>query len=91
MTAYAGLRVLDFTQGTPGPMATMFLGDFGAEVVKVEPPSGDFAAGRPGYETFARNKSVLKLDLDSASDLATAKALIAGSDVVVFDSVPGRL
>jgi len=91
MTAYAGLRVLDFTQGTSGPMATMFLGDFGAEVVKIEPSGGDYAADRPGYETFARNKSVLNLDLDKDADLARAKVLIAGADVVVFDHPPGKL
>ncbi|OYU70307.1 MAG: hypothetical protein CFE28_10090 [Alphaproteobacteria bacterium PA2] len=91
MTAYAGLRVLDFTQGTPGPMATMFLGDFGAGVVKVEPPGGDHSASRPGYETFARNKQVLTLDLSVADDLAKAEALIAQADVVVFDHAPGKL
>jgi crotonobetainyl-CoA:carnitine CoA-transferase CaiB-like acyl-CoA transferase len=69
----------------------MFLGDFGADVVKVEPPGGDFAADRPGYETFARNKKVLTLDLTVASDLATAKTLIAAADVVVFDHAPGKL
>ena len=91
MTAYAGLRILDFTQGTPGPMATMFLGDFGAEVVKVEPPVGDHSAGRPGYETFARNKQILTLDLTKEADLSEVKALIAGADVVVFDHGPGKL
>ena len=91
MTAYAGLRVLDFTQGTPGPMATMFLGDFGADVVKVEPPGGDHAAEKPGYESFARNKQILTLDLSESGDLAAARALIARADIVVFDHAPGKL
>ena len=39
--ACAGLRVLDLTEGLAGPMATMILADFGAEVVRVEPAGGD--------------------------------------------------
>ena len=36
-----GVRVLDVTAWQAGPMVTMVLGDFGAEVLKIEPPSGD--------------------------------------------------
>ena len=36
-----GLKVLDLTQYLPGPMASLFLADMGAEVIKIEPPSGD--------------------------------------------------
>ena len=41
MSAFLGLKVVDCSQGLVGPMAAMLLGDFGAEVLKVEPPSGD--------------------------------------------------
>lgn len=41
--ACAGLVVADFSQGMAGPMATMIMADHGADVVKVEPPGGDFA------------------------------------------------
>jgi crotonobetainyl-CoA:carnitine CoA-transferase CaiB-like acyl-CoA transferase len=88
---YAGVRVLDFTQGVAGPMAAMHLGDFGAEVLKVEPPEGDRHRNAPGYLAFNRNKSVLRLDLESADGLARARALIAGADVAIFDHAPGRL
>ena len=47
--AYAGVRVLDFTQGVAGPMACGLLAQFGADVVKVEPPGGDRMAAHPGY------------------------------------------
>ena len=56
MTAFQGHRILDFSQGVPGPMATMLLADFGAEVVKVESPQGDRMAAHPGYLTWNRNK-----------------------------------
>jgi crotonobetainyl-CoA:carnitine CoA-transferase CaiB-like acyl-CoA transferase len=38
MSAYRGVRIADFTQGVAGPMACMLLGDFEADIVKVEPP-----------------------------------------------------
>jgi crotonobetainyl-CoA:carnitine CoA-transferase CaiB-like acyl-CoA transferase len=38
VSAYRGIRIADFSQGISGPMAAMLLGDFEAEVVKVEPP-----------------------------------------------------
>ena len=91
MSAYRGLRVLDFSQGVAGPMAAMLLGDFEAEVVKVEPPAGDRIAEQPGYLVFNRNKQVLRLDLDTAEGLARAKALIAAADVAIFDAAPGAL
>ena len=52
MSAYAGIRVADFSQGVAGPMAAMLLGDFDAEVIKVEPPGGGRAgpSGLSGLE-----------------------------------------
>ena len=66
LSTLKGLRVLDFTQIGAGPTCSMYLGDMGADVVKVEPPSGDL--GRklglpwvdehsPIYEAFNRNNS----------------------------------
>ena len=45
VSAYQGSRIADFSQGVAGPMAAMLLGDFEAEVVKVEPPGGDRLQG----------------------------------------------
>src|SRR4051795_10777901 len=91
MTAYSGVRVAGFSQGLAGPMAAMLLGDFGAEVVKVEPPGGDRLKDHPGYHAFNRNKQVLTLDLAQPHGLAAARELIAGADVAVFDAAPGKL
>ena len=91
MSAYRGVRIADFSQGVSGPMAAMLLGDFEAEVVKVEPPGGDRLKDHPGYQVFNRNKQVLTLDLDTAAGLAAAWTLIAGADVALFSDPPGRL
>jgi crotonobetainyl-CoA:carnitine CoA-transferase CaiB-like acyl-CoA transferase len=91
VSAYRGVRVVDFSQGVAGPMAAMLLGDFEAEVVKVEPPGGDRLKDHPGYHAWNRNKQVLTLDLDAADGLAAARTLIAGADVALFSDPPGRL
>jgi crotonobetainyl-CoA:carnitine CoA-transferase CaiB-like acyl-CoA transferase len=91
MSAYRGVRIADFSQGVAGPMAAMLLGDFEAEVVKVEPPGGDRLKGHPGYLAWNRNKQVVTLDLETAEGLAAAKTLIGGADVALFDHAPGKL
>jgi crotonobetainyl-CoA:carnitine CoA-transferase CaiB-like acyl-CoA transferase len=91
VSAYRGVRIADFSQGLAGPMAGMLLGDFEAEVIKVEPPGGDRAKDHPGYQAFNRNKQILTLDLHTPEGLAAAKTLIAGADVALFNDPPGRL
>lgn len=94
-----GFRVIDFTQGLCGPFCTMQLGDAGAEVIKVEPPRGDYARqiGPPfvGDESAVflslnRNKKSVVLDLASASGRNTAQKLARDADIVVEDFGPGR-
>ena len=91
MSAFGSLRVLDFSQGVAGPMASMLLGDFAADVVKIEPPAGDRAKDHPGYHALNRNKQVRTLDLETEAGLADARVLIALADVAVFDHAPGVL
>ena len=91
MSAYRGVRIADFTQGVAGPMACMLLGDFEAEVVKVEPPGGDRLKDHPGYPAWNRNKTLVTLDLSDPSDLVRARDLARGADVAVFDHGPGEL
>ncbi len=91
MTAFEGLRVLDFSQGISGPMAAMLIGDFGAEVLKIEGPAGDRMAAHPGYLCWNRNKRRLQLDLARFEGLRSARELLRTADVAIFDSSPGEL
>jgi len=91
MSAFAGVRVLDCSQGLAGPLASMLLADFGARVLKVEPPGGDRAKDDPGYLVWNRGKRRLTLDLGAAVDRARFDELLAAADLAVFDHAPSRL
>ncbi|MEZ5644887.1 MAG: CaiB/BaiF CoA-transferase family protein [Burkholderiaceae bacterium] len=83
----AGIRVVEFTHMVMGPTCGMLLADLGAEVIKVEPPSGDrtrhlLGVGAGFYPMFNRNKKSLVLDLQTAEGLEAAHRLIATADVV---------
>ena len=86
--ALDGVRVIDFGQYIAGPMAAMLLGDFGADVIRVETPGGprfDTAANA----TWNRGKRSIVLNLKSQEDVATARKLIASADVVIENFRPG--
>src|ERR1039457_4115031 len=91
MSAFAGLRVLDFSGHFAAAMAAMHLADFGAEVIKIDPTGEERGRTEPGYLAWNRNKSRLVLDPRRPDDLAAAKSLIAGADVAIFDQPPGAL
>ena len=91
MSAFAGVRVLDFSGHFAAAMAAMHLGDLGAEVVKIDPTADERGRLEPGYLAWNRNKQRLALDLTNPADLAAAKRLIADADVAIFDTVPGVL
>ena len=94
-----GVKVVEFCQIASGPFCGMLLADFGAEVVKVEPPEGDAMRTWPplsdGYsENFAslnRGKQSIALDLKQPQDLALARQLVLDADVVVENSRPGAM
>lgn len=86
-----GIRVLDFSALLPGPFATQMLADLGADVVKVEPPAGDFARHMP-MEMFRmanRNKRSIALDLKNPAVRPVVEALARWADVVVEGFRPG--
>lgn len=95
----AGVKVVEFCQIASGPFCGMLLADFGAEVVKVEPPEGDAMRSWPplsnGYsENFAslnRGKRSIALDLKQPVDLDLARRLVLDADVLVENSRPGAM
>ncbi|MSP38100.1 MAG: CoA transferase [Deltaproteobacteria bacterium] len=97
----AGIRVLDLTRVLAGPYCTMFLGDLGAEVVKVEQPGvGDdtrgwgppFSGGESAYFLCVnRNKKSLTVDLKSAEGVALIRQLAERADVLIENFRPGAM
>ena len=94
----AGVRVLDFGQGVAGPYAGQLLADQGAEVIKVEPPRGDWARemgvrdanGLSGtFASVNRNKRGLCLDMRLAEGKDLARRLAVKADVVIESFRPG--
>ena len=88
--ACAGVRVLDCSRGAAGSLATMVLADFGAEVVRVEPPGSDAVATMPAYLLLQRGKQSITIDLTTPAGRSQMLRLVPGFDVVVEDWGPGR-
>ena len=97
----AGLRVLDLTRVLAGPLATMTLGDLGADVIKVERPghgddtrrwgppfSGEDAAY---FLSLNRNKRSVVIDLRDDEGIERIRVLAASADVVVENFRPGLM
>jgi len=83
--ALDGIRVLDLSRGIAGPLAAMLLADFGADVVKVEPPRGDPARALPGFAVWNRNKRGIVLEPGSGA----VHDWLAGADVCVLSGQEG--
>ena len=86
---FDGITVLDFSQGMAGSVATMVMSDFGADVIKVEPPGGDPYRAHPASLLWNRGKKSVVLDLETAEGRKHARALARSSDAVVESFVPG--
>jgi len=106
MRPLEGVRVVELAHVAAGPFAGLLLADLGADVVKVEPPSGDQMRGWPPFATdparpgerfshnFAsvnRNKRSVVADLKDPSELQRVRDLVAAADVVVENYRPGVL
>jgi crotonobetainyl-CoA:carnitine CoA-transferase CaiB-like acyl-CoA transferase len=95
-----GVRVIDAATLFAGPLTATYLGDFGADVIKVEHPSRPDAARGHGpsldgvglwWKTLGRNKRTMTLDLSHPDGAATMRRLLAESDVLVENFRPGTL
>lgn len=97
-----GLRVLDLSRVLAGPLATMILGDLGADVIKIERPGGgdetrgwgppfDERGESAYFLSCNRNKLSVAADLGSVADRELVQRLIAGADVVLDNFRPGVL
>jgi len=93
-----GIRIIDLTQFVLGPYATQTLGDLGADVIKVEEPSGDRQRNQgkapksqnmgPLYVALNRNKRSVAIDLKSDEGKAALRTLIATGDVFIHNMRP---
>ena len=89
--ALEGLRVVDLTTGLAGPLATMTLGDHGADVVKVEEPGGDPHRSNVGSVVTNRGKRSIVVDLEDQAGRDRLVELIGTADVLVESFAPGRM
>lgn len=94
----SGLRVLDFSTLLPGPMATLFLAEAGAEVIKIEKPGGgdEMRSYQPrwgedsaNFNVLNRGKKSIALDLKSEEGRAKLMPLIESTDIIVEQFRPG--
>jgi crotonobetainyl-CoA:carnitine CoA-transferase CaiB-like acyl-CoA transferase len=83
----AGIRMVEATNRIQGPFAGMLLRMLGAEVVRVQPPEGDY--GRAAL-TLHRGKQAVTLDLATAGGRADLVELVAGADVFLHNWRPGK-
>ncbi len=97
--ALAGVRVIDLSRVLAGPLCTQMLADHGADVIKVEPPSGDetrllgppfTATGDAAYfSSVNRGKRAISLDLSSTAGRSVLERLLEDADVLVENFLPG--
>jgi len=95
------IRVVDLTRFISGPYCAMYLGDLGADIIKVEHPfqgdgtrrwgAGPHPADNPYYLSVNRNKRSVGLDLKHPKGRAILEQLLGCSDVLLTNSIPGAL
>jgi crotonobetainyl-CoA:carnitine CoA-transferase CaiB-like acyl-CoA transferase len=92
-----GVRVLDFTTIVSGPYCTRMLADLGAEVIKIEPPEGDFIRLQPPlrdnksayFASLNCGKKSVAIDFRQPEGVALVRELAARCDVIVENFRPG--
>lgn len=98
--ALKGVRIIDLTAVIAGPLGTRMLAEYGADVIKIEPPAGDMVrASAPSrhphmgalFLNLNRNKRAIVLDLKSPQAMEVMHKLIAGADVLTHNMRPDAL
>jgi crotonobetainyl-CoA:carnitine CoA-transferase CaiB-like acyl-CoA transferase len=102
--ALEGIRIIDLSQGIAGPYCTRLCADLGAEVIKVEPPGGDYTRRLgpfPGdvpdpeksglFIHLNGNKKSVTLDVASEGGRSVLLRLLDGADVLIESETPGRM
>ncbi len=92
----AEIKVLAFTHAVMGPAAAMILADLGADVLHIEPPSGDTTRKLKGfgigyYSYFTRNQRSVAVDLKAAEGREIVLKLVEGADVLLENFGPGTM
>ncbi|MPZ23067.1 MAG: hypothetical protein GEU28_05880 [Dehalococcoidia bacterium] len=90
MLPLEGLRVLDLSEEIAGPYASMLLAEQGADVIKLEKPSGDPARALPGFHVWNRSKAGSVIRFDDPEDQPELERLLGLADVLVTGWLPGR-
>ena len=88
MPPLSGVRLLDLGYYLAGPLVGMLLADQGAEVIKIEPPSGH-SFDHPVNAVLSRGKQLLSLDLKDKANAPTLTALIKSADILIENFSPG--
>src|ERR1019366_8653222 len=96
-SALAGLRVLDVTQVMAGPFCAMLLADLGADVIKIEPPSGDSTRHMPGavdgdtpsFNAVNRGKRSVMINLKAPEGRKLVERLARSTDILIENYRPG--
>jgi crotonobetainyl-CoA:carnitine CoA-transferase CaiB-like acyl-CoA transferase len=96
----SGIRVLDMATLAAGPLAATYLGEFGADVIKIEQPQGGDPIRSWGnqfdgvglmWKSASRNKRAVTLDLRKAEGQEILRKLVAQADVVIANTRPQTL
>jgi len=86
---FEGIKIIDCSSYMAGPMAARLLAEFGAEVIKVERPTGDPFRASPWFAIYNRSKKSIVLNLKSPAGRDAMHKLVATADVLIESFMPG--
>jgi crotonobetainyl-CoA:carnitine CoA-transferase CaiB-like acyl-CoA transferase len=87
---FDGIRIVDLTQGMAGGLTTMIFADYGAEVIRLEPPGGDPMWEHPAYLLWQRGKQSVAPDWEGEAGRLQVRRLVEGADIFLESLRPGQ-